>query len=270
MGIIVKYNYIEWLEQRRSKNTVVTYSYWYKKMLSEFTPEGQVQQEEIKEFYNKHPKDVVHAMLNSLSKFYGQPIDLERIDARKGFRIPQYYTNTTRDYLIEKMKPEYSLALWIMAECGLRINETITLRLNDIKYDEEPLRIVVLGKGNKQRSVYPSQELVDAIRDHIRELNNPEWYVFPSPKNKGLHISAYTIRYHLRRVMKGAKPHTFRHTYATDLYKQGVDLRTIQTALGHSSINTTSIYTHVFNPEVATASRKAWIKKDSETSSFQQ
>lgn len=217
-----------------------------------------------KEFYNRHPKDVVLAMLNSLAKYRDEPNPIERIGKRKKLRIPQYYNHSTRDLLIAKMKPEYSLALWIMAECGLRINETLTLKLNDVKHEEEPLRIVVTGKGDKQRSVYPSEELVLAIRSHIRELNNPEWYVFPSPRNDGKHLSADTVRFHLRRVQKGAKPHTFRHTYATDLYKQGVDLRTIQTALGHSSINTTSIYTHVFSPEVAEASKKAWIKKHTE------
>jgi len=260
MSIIVKDNYVEWIAARRSKNTVSTYSYWYRKLMVEFGSEGPPQR---KEFYERHPKDVVHAFLSSLCKYKDEPFNIERISQRKGLKIPQYYTNETRDYLIAKMKPEYSLCLWIMAECGLRIHETITLKLNDVKHDEEPLRIVVLGKGNKQRSVYPSQALVDAIRNHIRELNNPSLYIFPSPKNKGECISADTIRYHLRRVQLGAKPHTFRHTYATDLYKQGVDLRTIQMALGHSSINTTSIYTHVFSPEVAQASKKAWIKKDS-------
>ncbi|PSM56715.1 recombinase XerC [Clostridium diolis] len=148
--------------------------------------------------------------------------------------------------------------LTLFLNCGLRLSELCNIRFKDIKEDT----LVVRGKGNKDRTIYLNEMCLRAIKDYMEERKHIKHsYLFVSERKNqlckrqvqyivqknisstGLDVSKYTT-------------HKLRHTAATLLYKHSnVDIRTIQTILGHKNISTTTIYTHVDNEQVRSAIR---------------
>ncbi|MBR1387451.1 MAG: tyrosine recombinase XerD [Alloprevotella sp.] len=142
----------------------------------------------------------------------------------------------------------------LLYSCGLRVSELCSLRLSDLYLDEAFLR--VLGKGNKQRLIPIAQSALKELDlwFHHRVMITPkpgeEDYVFISERRKK-HLSRITVFHQIRvyaqlaGISKEISPHTFRHTFATHLLEGGANLRAIQAMLGHESISTTQIYTHI-------------------------
>lgn len=249
----------EWIAKRKSPNTAKAYTYWYQRCQEE---QGTTNPQALKRFYEAHPNNVVRAMIQQACKHQqATPPELDTDLQQSRHRLPQYYEDSTAYALITHMQQEsdYGLVVRLMYELGLRISEAVSLRLEQVKWSEA--RIVVEGKGAKQRVAYPSPDLLNSLRSHVKRLRTRE-YVFPSPVNKGAHVSPDTIRYHLKKHLSTAKPHRFRHSFATNLLKQGVPLPTIQRAMGHNDPKTTSIYTHVFDIDVMEATKKLWEKKN--------
>ena len=124
--------------------------------------------------------------------------------------------------------------------CGLRSAEVVGLRLADVDFDQETVH--VLGKGGKERVVPLGEWAAYAVAVYLREARptlarGANDTLFLSVRGRTLDTSA------LRRLMKN--PHRLRHAYATHLLEGGADLRTIQELLGHASLSTTQIYSHV-------------------------
>ncbi len=142
----------------------------------------------------------------------------------------------------------------VLYSCGLRVSELCALRLSDLFLDEGFLRVV--GKGGKQRLVPISPRAVEvlqawfAVRRHLVPKPGEEDYVFLSPQ-RGRHLSRITVFHNLRvlaqraGIEKPLSPHTLRHTFATHLLEGGANLRAIQAMLGHESLATTQLYTHL-------------------------
>ncbi|MFT4153449.1 site-specific tyrosine recombinase XerD [Parafilimonas sp.] len=141
-----------------------------------------------------------------------------------------------------------------MYSCGLRVSETVNLKLSNLYPDIGFVRII--GKGNKERLVPIGSDAVkhikiykDNIRNHITPKKNSEDIVFLNRFGSGL--SRVMIFYIIKDLAKKAgisktiSPHTFRHSFATHLVEGGADLRAVQEMLGHESITTTEIYTHL-------------------------
>lgn len=138
--------------------------------------------------------------------------------------------------------------------CGLRVSELVTLKISDIYFDEEFVRVI--GKGNKQRLVPLGKSAakyikiyLEEIRTHIPVQQDAEDIVFLNRRGKGM---TREMIFMIIRDLKGKaglhkkiSPHTFRHSFATHLVEGGADLRAVQEMLGHSSITTTEIYTHI-------------------------
>lgn len=138
--------------------------------------------------------------------------------------------------------------------CGLRVSELINLRFEDLFFEEGFIRVI--GKGNKQRlvPVSPSVEKEigiynDHIRRHMKIQPGNESYVFLNRRGAKLtRVMIFTIVKNLAErinLQKNISPHTFRHSFATHLLEGGANLRAIQEMLGHESITTTEIYTHL-------------------------
>lgn len=138
--------------------------------------------------------------------------------------------------------------------CGLRVSELTGLKISDIRFNEGFLSVI--GKGNKQRLVPVGQKAlkqldiyIHQIRSHIPVQRGFEDIIFLNNRGKGL--SRVMIFYIIKDlaekagVRKTISPHTFRHSFATHLIEGGADLRAVQEMLGHSSITTTEIYTHL-------------------------
>jgi len=137
--------------------------------------------------------------------------------------------------------------------CGLRVSELINLKLSNLHFDEGFIRIV--GKGNKERLIPISQKAIKEINLYFEDRNklsvNPghEDILFLNRRGKQLtRVMVFTIIKRLAEkagLSKDISPHTLRHSFATHLIEGGADLRAIQEMLGHESIITTEIYTHL-------------------------
>ena len=138
--------------------------------------------------------------------------------------------------------------------CGLRVSELINLKISDLFFNEGFIKVT--GKGDKQRFVpimEHTQKYIDIYKNKIRNhLNiNPEHsdILFLNRRGKQLtRAMIFTIIKNLAKTInlnKTISPHTFRHSFATHLLENGADLRAIQLMLGHESITTTEIYTHI-------------------------
>lgn len=142
--------------------------------------------------------------------------------------------------------------LEVLYGCGLRVSECINLRISDIFFEDAFLR--VFGKGSKQRLVPLGEPAIDALYSYlaVRQDFGPyvsEDHVFLN-KN-GTRLSRISVFNMIKKqcleagITKEISPHTFRHSFATHLVENGADLRAVQELLGHESILTTEIYTHL-------------------------
>jgi integrase/recombinase XerD len=142
----------------------------------------------------------------------------------------------------------------VLFSCGLRVSELCNLRMQDLFLDEGFVRVT--GKGAKQRLVPISQKAIKELRLYFMDRSQidikPEYvdYVFVSKsRRKGLsRIMVFHLIKELVEIVgikKTVSPHTFRHSFATSLLEGGANLRAIQAMLGHESVGTTEIYTHM-------------------------
>lgn len=177
-----------------------------------------------------------------------------------GRKLPEVLSVEEIDQLIDAIdlsKPEghrNKAILETLYSCGLRVSELVNLRFEDLFFTDGFLRIT--GKGNKQRLVPVSQTVekeiniyVENIRTQLKIKTGNESYVFLNRRGAKLTRNMiFTIIKNLStsiNLQKNISPHTFRHSFATHLLEGGANLRAIQEMLGHESITTTEIYTHL-------------------------
>ena len=141
-----------------------------------------------------------------------------------------------------------------MFSCGLRVSETVNLQISDIYFDDEFVK--VLGKGNKERlvpigsvAIRILKNYIKLVRSHIEPQNGHTDIIFLN--KRGTRLSRVMVFYIIKDlalkagVKKTISPHTLRHSFATSMVEAGADLRAVQQMLGHESITTTEIYTHI-------------------------
>ena len=141
--------------------------------------------------------------------------------------------------------------LEVLYGCGLRVSECAGLRISDVFIDEGYVRVT--GKGDKERIVPMGEPATDALKSYLadRPVPEPEYDDFMFLNKFGKPLSRISIFNMVKRqaviagIRKEISPHTFRHSFATHLIENGADLRVVQEMLGHESILTTEIYTHI-------------------------
>ncbi len=161
--------------------------------------------------------------------------------------------NSTRDYAITTL----------FLNCGMRLSELVNINIKDIKFDD--CKMTVIGKGNKERTIYLNNACMRAIKEYI-ETRPKEGIKYDSKdalflSERRERISNRTVQYIIKNELRKAgldtnkySVHKLRHTAATLMYQYGnVDIRALQELLGHASISTTEIYTHVENERVRDA-----------------
>jgi len=175
-------------------------------------------------------------------------------------KLPEVLSVEEIDMIIEQIdmsKPEgqrNKAMLEVLYCCGLRVSELVGLKISDVSFDEGYIRVI--GKGNKQRivplgngaakfiSVY-----MKGVRCHLSIKKGAEDILFLNRNgNKLSRVMVFLILQKLKEqagLHKHISPHTFRHSFATHLVEGGADLRAVQEMLGHESITTTEIYTHL-------------------------
>ncbi len=203
---------------------------------------------------------------------YREDSPLALIESPKiGRKLPETLSLQDIDALISAIdlsKPEghrNKAILETLYSCGLRVSELINLKLSDLFFDEGFIK--VMGKGSKERFVPVSRLTqnyidlyIDGTRNKLTIKKGFEDIVFLNRRGKQLsRAMIFTIIKQLAEktgLQKNISPHTFRHSFATHLLKNGADLRAIQQMLGHESITTTEIYVHVDRSHLATVIHK--------------
>ena len=207
-------------------------------------------------------------ILSGIRSFYRYLVLEEHLEAdpcellespQTGFHLPEVLTLDEIDNLIESIDlstregQRNRAILETLYSCGLRVTELCNLKLSDLYLEEGFIKIT--GKGEKQRLVPISPRAIRELQLYFIDRNTMdissgyEDFVFIS--RKGKNISRIMV-FHIIKVLseaigltKSISPHTFRHSFATHLLEGGANLRAIQCMLGHESIGTTEIYTHI-------------------------
>ena len=171
-----------------------------------------------------------------------------------GHYLPQYLTREEVDSVFESAangkNPLRDTALFeLMYSAGLRISETLGIKLSQLDLDNEWL--TPIGKGNKQRLVPLGSKAKENLKAWIEEgrpLTHPttDNIILNSRGKPMTRMGAWKIvQLHTAHLRKQVSPHTFRHSFATHCLEAGMDLRVLQELLGHADISTTQIYTHI-------------------------
>lgn len=276
--IIKKYQQYLKLEKSFSRNTLDAYLTDLDKLLSFLTLEGidalEVCLSDLQRFaaglhdIGIHPRSQAR-ILSGIKSFFRFLIMADYIVAdpsellegpKIGLKLPEVLTVEEIDTLIsivDRSKAEGQrnrAILETLYSCGLRVSELVNLKLSDLYFDEGFIKVE--GKGNKQRLIPISPRAMDEIklyfidRNQIEVKKGYEDFVFISQRRRKS-LSRIMI-FHLIKelaleagIIKNISPHTFRHSFATHLLEGGANLRAIQCMLGHESIATTEIYTHI-------------------------
>ena len=177
---------------------------------------------------------------------------------------PKHLPDVLTDEDITKLQQTFDLSLpdqyrnnvivEVLYGCGLRVSELVNLKLSNIYEQEQAL--LVTGKGDKQRWVPINPHALSMllsyihnVRSHLDVKSGEEKYVFLN--RRGTHLSRNYVFMFLQQaveqagIQKHVSPHSLRHAFATELVENGADLRAVQEMLGHESISTTEIYTHL-------------------------
>ncbi len=202
---------------------------------------------------------------NLIEKNPAQNLETPKIEKR----MPKYLTLDDSKKLLtvtsdeERNKERDYAIITLFLNCGLRLSELVGININDISFDDA--KMTVIGKGNKERTIYLNKACLQAINNYLEV--RPKIGIKPA-STKALflserkeRISKRTVQYVVDKELKRAgldtkkySTHKLRHTAATLMYQYGnVDIRALQELLGHESISTTEIYTHVANEQVRNA-----------------
>lgn len=180
-------------------------------------------------------------------------------------KLPKVLSRAEQIRMLDQLDTRYlcphrnRVLLRLMLATGLRAGEVVALRPEHVAVESRRL-VVREGKGAKDRQLWFGDEVAAGLEDW-EERRPPSDYLFPT--RDGGQLSTRYLRAMVKRVARKAgvaewkrvSPHTLRHTFATHLYRETKNLRLVQKALGHSSIQTTQIYTHLVDDELEAALR---------------
>ena len=185
-------------------------------------------------------------------------------------KLPKFiYYNDLLEIINESSKDKDGvrdrLIIEMLYATGVRVSELINIKINDIDFYNR--RIIVLGKGNKERIVYygeyAEEVLKEYMKTHERKSHN---YLFVN--SKGGKLTDRGVRYIIDNIMSKLSvkthvtPHVLRHTFATDMLNNGCDIKVVQELLGHSSLKATEIYTHVTNEHLKKVYYECFPRRD--------
>ena len=275
--ILRKYKLYLKLEKSLSTNTIDAYLTDLDKLLRFLSEENihvyDVTLEHLETFsaglldLGIHPSSQAR-ILSGIRAFYRFLVMDGRLDAdptellespQTGFHLPEVLTVEEIDNLIESIDlsaPEGQrnrTMLEVLYSCGLRVSELCTLKLSDLYLEQGFIKVE--GKGSKQRLVPISPRAIKELHYYFIDRNiitiKPGYEDFVFISRRGKNISRIMVFHIIKELAdrigltKNISPHTFRHSFATHLLEGGANLRAIQTMLGHESIGTTEIYTHI-------------------------
>jgi len=272
-------NYVRYLKLQRnmSGNTLDAYQRDLRKLLDFLEGENkdirEVMLEDLEAFsaglhdIGIHPRSQCRILSGVRSFFKFLQLDGYREDDPSELlespQIGEHLPEVLSPQEVDQLEASIDLSKWeghrnraiieVLFSCGLRVSELVNLQLSNLYLEEEYVR--VMGKGSKERLVPISRRAIQELkywfddRRHMTIKPGEEDYVFLN--RYGKHLTRTMILIMIKRqaeaagIHKTISPHTLRHSFATALLEGGADLRIIQALLGHESIGTTEIYTHI-------------------------
>ena len=240
--------------------TVRNYTFFVKKFLEATKkPSHEMNSDDVKAFlslmFDTKSKNTIILAAASLKFFFHEVLQKELGNIplpKKEKKLPEVLTRDEVRKLIESTDTLKSrLIVAMLYSTGLRVSELVHLKVSDLNFDEK-IGWVRKGKGAKDRIFVLSDILVEDIRDYLAHKGSDRVYLFSRDK-------PLTTR-NIQKIIKGARnravlskkatPHTLRHSFATHLLESGTDIRIIQAMLGHSSLSTTQVYTHISSDQL--------------------
>lgn len=245
-----------------SQSTINTYKSQLVQFLDYFSNENveDLTKDEIEAYlyYLKRRQNISlskqNQVINAIKFYYEHVLGRDRTyyditRPQKAQTLPEVLSEEEVQLIINAPKNlKHKAILYITYSGGLRISEVTGLRVQDIHSDEGYI-FVKGGKGQKDRRTTLSEKALAIIREYYKKYKPKKW-LFEGAR-QGQQYSKTSIRNILKQAVekasieKSVTPHTLRHSFATHLVKRGINLRIIQTLLGHNDITTTSIYTHI-------------------------
>ena len=223
-------------------------------------------------YERKINKNSISRKLSSIRGFYNYLVKEDIINnnyfkevsnPKRELYLPKFLKNDEIDKIFSvcgynnKIDQRDSLIIELLYATGIRVSELVNIKIKDIDFDNKMIKI--LGKGGKERMVIYNNHTKKALNiylnDGYHEFNKLSSGYLILNKN-GNKLSERYIRNIVDKLVRKAgldikiSPHTVRHTFATDMLEGGSDLMTVKELLGHESLNTTSIYTHVTNEQI--------------------
>lgn len=227
----------------------------------------------LKYLYEKKiNKNSISRKLSSIRGLYNYLVREEIINTnyfnkvsnpKKELYLPKFLKNNELDKIFEVCKEDTpinqrnTLIIELLYASGIRVSELVNIKLSDINRSEKSIKI--LGKGSKERmALYNNhtKKAMDTYLDdgyHFFNKKSSGYLILNKDGNK---LSERYVRVIIDSLVRKAgldikiSPHTMRHTFATDMLEEGADLVTVKELLGHESLNTTSIYTHITNEQI--------------------
>lgn len=243
-----------------------------------------INKEEIRSYLkyldeHKLSKSTISRKLSALRHFYSYLVLEGKINTnqfklisnpKKDKKLPNFLQYDELDKIFDSIDLDTDLGIRnrliveLLYATGLRVSELVNLKINDIDMSAKEIR--VLGKGDKERIVYfgdyAHKYLKMYINDSRYNLLNGKRSEYLILNNQGDQITSRGIETIINKIVNDAalkhniSPHVLRHTFATDLLNNGADLKSVQELLGHSSLSTTQIYTHITNERL----RQVYLK----------
>ncbi len=219
-------------------------------------------QQAIEEFLldmqkNGRSSQTVNLALNSIKFLYAEVLDdPQKINLRFAKRSKKLPVVLSRDEIEQIIKatnnPKYRIMIAMAYGCGLRVSEVVNLKIMDLDIDQLVVNVKE-AKGKKDRMSVLPEKLKNDLRNLIAGKQANE-YMFDSMRGGKLTTTSLQKVFHQSlvktNIKKPATFHSLRHSFATHLLENGVDVRYVQELLGHANIRTTQIYTHVTNPSI--------------------
>ena len=276
MDILKDYNNYLRLERAMSQNTVASYCSDVVKFLSFFdtaerkVPAERLTAEDIKEYLASCPGRSSRSqarLLSALRSFFNWMVlegsvkdnPCDRVDMPK---LGRYLPDVLSEDEVFRIIDSVDVTTWqgcrdkaileVLYGCGIRVSEAVGLKVSGLYFAEGFVRVI--GKGNKERLVPLNDMAADSLKAYLDRRPEPAdsesddivfLNRFGRPLSRQSMFKMIKTQALLADIRKEISPHTFRHSFATHLVEHGADLRVVQEMLGHESVTTTEIYTHI-------------------------